>query len=77
MITLSPNWIRFIGIVAMGGLWGALSAIAANIAGAGVVSSVVALAITAVIGVLENQFSTVATSTLGNRRTFFGAVSVK
>lgn len=70
MINLSPAVTRFIEVVLAGALWGGLTAVANNIAGAGIVSSGVALAITAIIGVLEQQFSKGGTA-------LFGAVRVK
>lgn len=71
MINLSPATTRFTEVVLAGALWGGLTAVANNIAGAGLVSSGVALAITAVIGVLEQQFNANGTKAL------FGAVRVR
>ncbi len=65
-ITISPAWARFIGVVAMGAVWGALNAVVANITTSGVVSATAALVITGIIGVIEQQFSPKGTTAFGS-----------
>lgn len=64
--SMNQNLVRFIEVVLVGALFGGLNAIASNIGGAGLVSTGVALAITAFIGVIEKSFSPAGTALFGS-----------